>query len=133
MSEPHLLTELQMAIMRVLWGRDEASVAEICDALRPDRSLAPTTIATVLSRLERRGVVQHRARSRQFIYRARVTEAEVRRSMVEDLTERLFHGDVAELVSHLLNEKDIAPGDLARVKQLIEAHEKGTEVAGEER
>ena len=32
-------------------------------------------------------------------------------------------GHVAALVSHLLTEHDIAPGDLARVKQLIAAHE----------
>ncbi len=133
MSELHQLTDLQFSLMRVLWERGEASVSEMCDALRPERVLAQTTIATILSRLEKRGVVSHRTHSRQFLYQARVTEAEVRRSMVEDLTERLFHGDVTELVNHLLSARDLSPGDLARVKQLVEAHEQGTEVAGDDR
>ncbi|MSR07041.1 MAG: BlaI/MecI/CopY family transcriptional regulator [Gemmatimonadetes bacterium] len=129
MSDSHSLTGLQVALLRVLWQRGEASVAEICEALRPDRALAPTTVATVLSRLEKRGVVTHRREARQFVYRAEITEGDVRGSMVQELTERLFHGDVAELVNHLLSAREIGSDDLARVKQLVEAHEKGTEVS----
>lgn len=128
MSELHHLTSLQIAMLRVLWQRGEASVSEICEALRPDRELAQTTVATVLSRLEKRGVVSHRREARQFLYSTTVTEDDVRGSMVNELTDQLFHGDVAELVNHLLAERDIGANDLARVKKLIEAHEKGTEV-----
>jgi hypothetical protein len=44
--------------------------------------------------------------------------------MVSVLAERLFEGDVAALVSHLVNAREIKPGDLARVRQLIEAKER---------
>jgi predicted transcriptional regulator len=120
MTETHQLTDLQIDIMRVLWDRGQATVAEICDALRPDRALALTTVATLLSRLEKRGVVTHETRARQFVYRASVTEAAVRHSMVSELTERLFDGDVAELMSHLLTGREISPGDLERIKTLLE-------------
>jgi predicted transcriptional regulator len=129
MGELHQLTGLQIAILRVLWQRGEASVSDICEALRPDRALAQTTVATVLSRLEKRGVVTHRREARQFLYRTAVSEDDVRGSMVNELTDQLFHGDVAELVNHLLAERDIGANDLARVKKLIEAHEQGTEVS----
>jgi len=124
MTETHSLTELQLAILRVLWERTEASAADITEALRPERGLAQTTIATILSRLEKRGIVGHETRSRQFVFRPMVTESEVRQSMVSELTERLFEGDVTALVSHLLTDREISPGDLARVKSLIESHEK---------
>src|SRR5687768_8763044 len=45
MTEPHQLTELQIAIMRILWERKEATVAEIHGALLDARGLAPTTVA----------------------------------------------------------------------------------------
>jgi BlaI family transcriptional regulator, penicillinase repressor len=120
----HQLTELQVAVMRVLWERGEATVAEIWEALWAERQLAQTTVATLLSRLEKRGVVSHRVDVRQYVYAARVTEADVKKSMVKDLTERLFDGDVAALMSHLLTARAVKPGDLARVKKLIETHEK---------
>ena len=113
------LTHLQVDLLEVLWDREEATVAEVQEALLGNRGLATSTVATLLSRLEKRGVVAHRADGRQYVYRAQVTRQEVRDSMVSALTYRMFSGDVAELVSHLLTEAETSPGDLARVKQLI--------------
>src|SRR6185436_1816401 len=115
-----LLTDLQLAVMRVLWERGEANVTEIWEALRPERGLAQTTVATLLSRLDKRGVVAHRREARQFVYRALVTEPQVRRVMVRELTARLFDGDVTALVSHLLSGREVSAGDLAKVKALLE-------------
>ena len=125
MPERHQLTELQLAILRVLWDKGEATVQDIWEALHPERGLAQTTVATMLSRLERRGVVTRRAspQSRQFHYRAAVTEPEVQHSMVGELTERLFDGDVTALVQHLLTGEDVSPGDIAKIRELIERAE----------
>ena len=124
MIPPLELSELQLAVMRVLWRKKKAAVAEVHEALEPERGLALTTVATVLTRLERAGLVAHKASGRHYLYRPLVSEEDVRRSMVSVLAERLFEGDVAALVSHLVNAREIRPGDLARVKQLIEAKER---------
>jgi len=105
--------------MRILWDRDEATVLEVQERLRPERDLAQTTIATLLTRLEKRGVVSHRLDGRQFVYRPLVSEQEVRRSMVSELTTLLFDGSPAALMSHLLGSRDMDPGDLDRVKRMI--------------
>ncbi len=124
MTPPLELSELQLAVMRVLWQRGKATVAEVHEALEPERGLALTTVATVLTRLEKAGFVAHRAAGRHYLYRPLVSEEAVRRSMVAVLADRLFEGDVAALVSHLVNARDIEPGDLARVKRLIEEKER---------
>lgn len=127
MPERHNLTELQLAIVRLLWEKTEATVAELWEALHAQRGLAPTTVATTLSRLHRRGVLARRTRDRQYVYRARVSEPDVRYSMVSELTDKLFAGDVAALVSHLVNEQEMSPGDLERVRHLIQhAERKGS-------
>jgi predicted transcriptional regulator len=121
------LTELQVMIMTVLWEKGEAGVADIHDALRSDRRIAQSTVATLLSRMEEKGVVARREQGRQFLYRAAVAPESVRRSIVREfsgLTDRLFSGDVASLVSHLLHERDVNPADLARARKIIEAKEK---------
>ena len=46
-------------------------------------------------------------------------EIDVHRSMVADLTQRLFHGDFTALVSHLLSEQEIDARELERLKTLI--------------
>jgi BlaI family penicillinase repressor len=119
------LGHLQLAIMRVLWRRGEAAVSEVHEDLEPERGLAPTTVATMLAKLERKGVVAHRNEGRRFIYRPLVDEEQVRRSMVDELTSQLFHGDVTALVNHLLAEHSIEARELAELRSLITMRERG--------
>jgi BlaI family penicillinase repressor len=121
------LTELQLAIMDVLWEKGEATVVDVHDALRQERRVAQSTVATLLSRLEDKGVVAHRTEDRQYVYRATVSREQVRRSVVgefSELTERLFSGDVAGLVSQLLSTRDARAEDLARAREIIERKER---------
>lgn len=126
MKSPMQLGDLQLAIMQFLWSKREASVSEVHQGLYEERRLAPTTIATMLRKMEEKGVVAHRTEGRKFIYRPTVSEHHTRRSMVEQLTRRLFAGNVAELVSHLLAEHSVDEAELEHLKRLIE------DVAGEE-
>jgi predicted transcriptional regulator len=122
-SEIPFLTDLQLAILRILWHRGRATAAEITEALRPERQLAQSTVATILSRLEKRGVLSHELRARQFVYHPRISQPETERSMVAELTERLFDGDPAALVSHLLTGNQFSRADLERVKAMIAEHQ----------
>jgi BlaI family transcriptional regulator, penicillinase repressor len=121
------LGKLQLAIMRVLWQRGEASVSDVHEDLEAERGLAPTTVATMLMKLERKGVVAHRTEGRRFIYRPLVAEEQVRRSMVDELTSQLFQGDVTALVNHLLSEHSIAARELTELRSLITAREQAIE------
>lgn len=113
-------SELQLALMRVLWQRGEASVGEVAEAVASERGLAHTTVATVLTRLAARGAVEARREGRQLVYRAVVSEPQVQKSMVGALIQRLFSGDPNALLAHLVSETGSAQGDLARVKALLE-------------
>ena len=120
------LADLQLAIMRTLWGRHEASVSEVHNDLFASRGLAPTTIATMLVKMEKKGVVTHRTEGRRYIYSPTVSEEEVTRSMVAEMKDRLFQGDPVALVSHLLDEHDVDAADLEDLKKLIARHGRNT-------
>ena len=119
MTRTSSLGELQLAILRVLWARGEATASDVHASLHAERGLAPTTIATMLKKMEKRGLVSHREEGRRFIYRPAVTEEAVTRSMVADLTDRLFGGKASELMGHLLAEHDIDRAELAELNRLI--------------
>jgi predicted transcriptional regulator len=117
------LTPPQVDILKVLWDRSEATVVDIQQALRPDRPLAATTIATLLSRLEKRGLVAYRTEGRQYVYRAVLKERDAQQHALVEVTRGVFAGDVATMVSQLLSSHELQPGDLARVRALIDAKE----------
>ena len=123
MKKPLRLGDLQVAILRVLWDEGEATVARVTEALAGKRR-APTTIATMLTKMERRGLVAHRVDGRQFVYRAALSEQEVTHTLVADLTARLFEGDVSALVGHLLSSEEIERDELVRLRALIVERER---------
>src|SRR5262245_4652632 len=119
MPKTKRLGDLQLAIMQVLWDLGEATVTDVHQALLDDRGLAPTTIATMLKKMEDKGVVAHRAEGRRFIYRPLMSQDQVKRSMVLDLTDRVFEGSPLALVTHLLSRHEIDPAELSDLERMI--------------
>ena len=123
MSKKHHLASLQLAIMQVLWEQSEATVAEVRESLATTRPLAYTTVGTMLAKMEQNGQVKHRMQGRVNVYRPAIERKQVSRLMVSDLADRLFGGDLAEMVSHLLDSADVSPEELSQLKKLIREKE----------
>lgn len=122
MPNDQTLSPLQLDVMRAVWSLGEARVGEVRARLE-GRELAATTVATLLSRLEKRGLLTHRTEGRQYVYRALKTEQEISETMVSELTTTLFDGEASQLVSHLLRRSEFAAEDLAEIKRLIAERE----------
>lgn len=124
MSKKPQLASLQLAIMRILWKKEAATVADVRDELAGEgRELAYTTVATMLAKMERKGQVGHRAGAKAFVYHPILRQENVSRSMVADLADRLFGGDVPLMVSHLLDGCELSSDEIVRLKALIRKKE----------
>ena len=121
-NKKHQLAPLQLEIMQVLWDREEATVAEVHQDLKNGPPLAYTTVSTMLTKMQRNGQVRIKRREagRVLVYAAAIRESVVNHSMVGDLASRLFHGDVTQMVQHLLESDDVGPEELARLERLIQ-------------
>jgi predicted transcriptional regulator len=113
------LGKLQLQIMRVLWEHGEGTVTDVHAALLETHGLAPTTIATMLKKMEAKGVVEHRTEGRRFVYSPTVSQAEVTKTMVADLADRLFDGSAAALASHLIEEHEVQARELDALRGII--------------
>ena len=122
MPKRQTLGDLQLAIMQVLWTRGEGTVVEVHADLLVERNLAPTTIATMLVKMENKGVVAHRTEGRRYVYRPTLSESDVRRTMVDYVTERLFSGNPSDLLAHLVEERQMSRNEIERLEKLIDEH-----------
>lgn len=129
----HELTDLQIAIMQEVWRRGTATVTDVHDALLDSTGLAKKTIGTMMARLEKQGFLVHYADGREFVYEPTVTRRDVGRAKMRNVLDRLFGGSLPALVSHALEAKEIAPGDVERVRALISEFEKREEKGKKER
>jgi BlaI family penicillinase repressor len=122
------LTDLQLALMKVLWRIGEGTLSDIVPAMnREGRQLAPTTIATLLQRLTKQGWVKHRPDGRQFVYRAAVDRKEAADSMLKRVLSAFFGGKVSALTAQLLESQQLEPEDLEEMRKLLRNNKKRTE------
>lgn len=117
---PLRLTGQQLAIMRLLWDRGEMTVAEVQESLEGDGKHAYSTVATMLGRLEKRGLVRHRAEGRTYHFSPAVSETGV----VREVVDRVFGGSASALVSHLLENEELGDSELSAIKKMIAEHER---------
>lgn len=118
------LTDLQLDVMRALWTLGEGGVADIHEALREEgRELAPTTVATLLQRLERQGWVAHKRSGRQFVYRARITQKSAAKGALRRLLGSFFGGRASALTAQLLESEALSSEELGAIRKLLDEKE----------
>jgi BlaI family penicillinase repressor len=122
--KPQRLGDLQLQIMKVLWDKRESTVSAVFESVGRERALAYTTIATMLRKMEARSLVAHRVEGRTFVYRAAVDAEAVTSNMSGHLLDRLFQGSLSDLVSHLLNTREVSRDELAKLEKLIAERKK---------
>lgn len=106
--------------MTVLWERGRATVAEIVDALGRKRPVSYSTVQTMMRILETKGYVAHEKEGRAFIYRPVVDQRQARRSALSHLVSRLFDDSPSLLVLNVLEDRQIDPKEIERLKALLE-------------
>ena len=113
------LTQAELRLMRVLWGKGESSVADMVAATSDDGALAYTSVLTTIRILETKGYVRHRQDGRAFLYSAVVGELEASQSEVRHVLQRFFGNSRERLLLSLLGDEEIGPEELRRLKVAI--------------
>jgi BlaI family transcriptional regulator, penicillinase repressor len=105
----------------VLWERGPSSLGEVCEALRRQRDVATTTVATMLRVMLDKGLVQRKPADRGHLWSAAVTQAAAAQSMVGKLVDGIFNGSASRLVAHLVEAGDLTADELSELRQLIDS------------
>ena len=122
MTKEVRLSDQQFQVVQAVTRRGEASVKDVQNEL-DHLKLAHTTVATVMSRLEKKGVLVSTIEGRERMYRCLVDEQLIRQSMVNSLISTLFKGDSKALMAHLIHEGEIDSNELDELKAMIQQGE----------
>ena len=86
----------------------------------PDgETLAYNSVLTTIRILEQKGYVEHRQEGRAFVYRPCVAEQEAGRSEVRHILSRFFGNSRERLLLSLLDDEEISPEEVQRLKDAI--------------
>ncbi|HUB00265.1 MAG TPA: BlaI/MecI/CopY family transcriptional regulator [Terracidiphilus sp.] len=118
-KKSNTLTEAELRLMKILWRRGDSSVTDLVAAMPAAEPLAYNSVLTTIRILERKGYVVHRQEGRAFIYSPSVAEDEASRSEVRRVLNRFFGDSRERLLLSLIQDEEISPQELERLKEAI--------------
>ncbi len=114
------LGELQRAVIEIVWELGEASVHDVRNRLEPKRTLAYTTVLSVLQKLEKAGWLAHRSQGKSYVYVPVRSRDEADAGSVKRFLTRVFDDDAVAMFGHLIRESDLTENDLHELRKMID-------------
>ena len=106
--------------MKVVWELETATVRDVYEHLRSRRTIAYTTVLTMMKILEQKGYVKKSRDDRAFVYRPARPRQQVIGSMVREFVERVFDGASRPMLLHLVKETNLSAKERKALLQAIE-------------
>ncbi len=114
------LTSQELEIMKVIWPLGQATVRDVYDALRARRTVAYTTVQTMMNILETKGHLKKEPGEKAQTYVPVRPQRLVVQSMVREFVNRVFDGSARPLLVHLLKEKGLTERERKQLQRLLD-------------
>jgi BlaI family transcriptional regulator, penicillinase repressor len=112
-------TDGELEILRVLWEAGPTELGALCAALRRQRPVATTTVATMLKVMLAKGLVKRGSGPRGYRWSARVSRKSAAAGMLRKLLDRLFEGSARGLVAHLIEDGRLSAQDREAIRRML--------------
>jgi len=120
------VTDTELAVLRQLWRRNEATIRDLTNALYPDGGHSHyATVSSLLDRLQEKGFVDREKDGRINRYRASISRAELAGRRLRATADALFDGSMAPLLTHLVDHVDLTPEEVTALRGLVDQLEAG--------
>jgi predicted transcriptional regulator len=118
-------TDGELEILKVLWASGPAELGQVCAALRQERPVAPTTIATMLRVMLTKGLVKRSRGSRGYLWSAKISQKAATAGLLGKLLDRVFDGSAQRLVAHMVQEGRLSQRDREAIQRLLQTKARG--------
>ena len=114
------LTAQELEIMKIVWSFGGATVRDVYQTLRDRRTIAYTTVQTMMNILETKGHLRKEPGEKAQIYVPVRPRQAVVRSMVREFVDRVFDGSARPLLVHLSKERGLTDRERRALLRLLD-------------
>ena len=111
-------TDVELAILRVLWDRGEATVRDVHEALADENRGLSSTLKMMQVMLEK-GLLRRNDEVRPQLYRPSKKQAKTQIGLLDSLALKAFGGSAKNIVASLVSNKRLNSQELAELKNLL--------------
>jgi len=115
------ISDAEWVVMNLIWDSQPIDASQVVERLSDPHDWSPATIKTMLHRLVRKGALTHEADGRKYIYRAKVRRHDCVRKASRSFLDRVFGGEAAPALLHLLKTSRLLPEEAAELRELLDA------------
>jgi predicted transcriptional regulator len=113
------ISEAESQIMEALWRKTPLTAERIIDKVGKANGWAPGTVRTLITRLLRKKAIAGAREGEAYCYRPLIARSAWVQAESQGLLDRLFKGEVAPLVAHFAESRQLSAKDIKQLKALI--------------
>lgn len=124
MSKLPQISQAEFVVMDIVWKYAPISTNDVVDRLARETEWSPKTIQTMLSRLEKKGVIAHKKDGRIFVFYPLIAKEKYSEAEGKSYLNRFFDGVLNEMVVSFLNSSELTSDDIDELQALLDAKRK---------
>ncbi len=114
------ISDSEWVVMRVFWGRGEATSGEVVAELENETDWKPKTIQTLIRRLVQKGALDFEKQGREYLYRPAVDEKTCEQAASRQFIDRVFNGKLAPFLANFVEQSNYSDEEIAQLKRILE-------------
>lgn len=114
------ISDAEWDVMEVVWATGACAAAHVIDQLSATHDWNHRTVRTLLARLVEKGALEYEVDGPRYIYRAVVSRRECVRQESRWFAEKIFGGNVAELLVHFVKDAPLGSDEIAELRKLLD-------------
>jgi BlaI family penicillinase repressor len=115
------ISEAELEIMKVLWGKAPQTANEIIESLDPKMDWKPKTIRTLINRLVQKEAVSfHQGKGRMYEYYPLVSQDSFIQVETKSLLKRFYGVSFKPLIVNFIKEEKLSSEDINELKRILD-------------
>ncbi|BBI30971.1 transcriptional regulator [Cohnella abietis] len=113
--------------MECLWEETPRTVMQIVNRLKEETGWAKSTITTLVSRMEAKGLLYYKDGRKAREYYPAITRNEAAISETESLLSRVYRGSVGMMMNTLVEKKPLTKNEIEELYAILQKAEEASE------
>jgi len=113
------ISDAESRIMEALWRKAPLSAEQIFEKVGAANEWAPGTVKTLVTRLLKKKAISGAREGDTYCYRPLIARAEWVQAESQGLLDKLFKGELAPLVAHFAEHRQLSSKEVKQLKELI--------------
>jgi BlaI family penicillinase repressor len=115
------ISDAEWTVMNLIWESQPTEASNVIERLAEDNAWSSATIKTMLHRLVKKGALMATSSGKKYIYSCRVNRADCVRQASRSFLDRVFGGDPAPALLHLVKSSKLTENQIDELKKLLDS------------